>query len=238
LIKERGLDARGCVEKADLVALLSQHAPSAPTPPTREAATGEDDGFDAAALGVRELKRLLALHGVPLKGVAEKRELVDALQARLASCPICLCEPEGAVARCGSCRAAFCRGCAARHCVTAAENARLPVRCPSCPEAWPSATVAEALRDDVEGKRRYNVAARGVNELRAQRRITDKQHLEELKRAGVRQCPGCGALVEKVTADALSASLGTHGRDLRGNQRFNAVLFRGSRGEATQVATT
>ena len=49
-----------------------------------EGGPGADKDVDVDALGVKDLKRMLAARGVPMAGLAEKHELRDALRASLA----------------------------------------------------------------------------------------------------------------------------------------------------------
>ena len=71
-IAARGLDDSECVEKADLEAVLRRD--------------------DAASLPVRELKRLIELHGGTVPDAVEKAEFARALRETLKNCPICLDE--------------------------------------------------------------------------------------------------------------------------------------------------
>jgi hypothetical protein len=183
-IAARGLDDSECVEKADLEAVLRR----------------DDPGL----LPVRELKRLIELHGGTVPDAIDKTEFATALRETLRNCPICLDEigeasEDGwpAAVRCGACRGTFHRACASQHCLASADAGRLPPRCPTCPEAWPARTVKAALGPDAAAKARYNTAARGLNELRTRRRADNAATAAEMRGLGVRPCPTCGALVEK-----------------------------------------
>ena len=182
-IAARALDDSECVEKADLEAVLRRD--------------------DPASLPVRELKRLIELHGGAVPDAVEKAEFARALRETLKNCPICLDEigeaEDGwpAVVRCGACRGTFHRACASQHCLASADSGRLPPRCPTCPEAWPARTVKAALGPDAAAKAKYNTAARGLNELRTRRRRDGAATMAEMRGLGVRPCPTCGALVEK-----------------------------------------
>ena len=183
-IAARGLDDSECVEKADLEAVLRRD--------------------DPASLPVRELKRLITLHGGTVPDACEKAEFARALCETLKNCPICLDELDEvsedgwpAAVRCGACRGTFHRACASQHCLASADSGRLPPRCPTCPEAWPARTVKAALGPDAAAKAKYNTAARGLNELRTRRRRDDAATMAEMRGLGVRPCPTCGALVEK-----------------------------------------
>ena len=183
-IAARGLDDSECVEKADLEAVLRHN--------------------DPGLLPVRELKRLIELHGGTVPDAVEKAEFATALRETLKNCPICLDEigeasDDGwpAAVRCGACRGTFHRACASQHCLASADAGRLPPRCPTCPEAWPARTVKAALGPDAAAKAKYNTAARGLNELRTRRRRDDAATRAEMRGLGVRPCPTCGALVEK-----------------------------------------
>ena len=183
-IAARALDDSECVEKADLEAVLRRD--------------------DPASLPVRELKRLIELHGGTIPDACEKAEFVRALRETLRNCPICLDELDDvsddgwpAAVRCGACRGTFHRACASQHCLASADAGRLPPRCPTCPEAWPARTVKAALGPDAAAKAKYNTAARGLNELRTRRRRDDAATMAEIRGLGVRPCPTCGALVEK-----------------------------------------
>ena len=182
-IAARGLDDSECVEKADLEAVLRRD--------------------DPASLPVRELKRLIELHGGTVPDAVEKAEFARALRETLKNCPICLDEigesDDGwpAAVRCGACRGTFHRACASQHCLASADSGRLPPRCPTCPEAWPARTVKAALGPDAAAKAKYNTAARGLNELRTRRRADNAATAAEMRGLGVRPCPTCGALVEK-----------------------------------------
>ena len=183
-IAARGLDDSECVEKADLEAVLRRD--------------------DPASLPVRELKRLIELHGGTVPDAIDKSEFATALRETLKNCPICLDEigeasDDGwpAAVRCGACRGTFHRACASQHCLASADAGRLPPRCPTCPEAWPARTVKAALGPDAAAKAKYNTAARGLNELRTRRRRDDAATMAEMRGLGVRPCPTCGALVEK-----------------------------------------
>ena len=70
-IAARGLDDSECVEKADLEAVLRRD--------------------DPASLPVRELKRLIELHGGTVPDAIDKSEFARALRETL-KCPICLDE--------------------------------------------------------------------------------------------------------------------------------------------------
>ena len=136
-IAARGLDDSECVEKADLEAVLRHN--------------------DPGLLPVRELKRLIELHGGTVPDAVEKAEFATALRETLKNCPICLDEigeasDDGwpAAVRCGACRGTFHRACASQHCLASADSGRLPPRCPTCPEAWPARTVKAALAGGVE----------------------------------------------------------------------------------------
>ena len=67
-IAARGLDDSECVEKADLEAVLRRD--------------------DPASLPVRELKRLITLHGGTVPDAVEKTEFATALRETLRNCPI------------------------------------------------------------------------------------------------------------------------------------------------------
>jgi len=232
-LAERGLEAHGCLEKADLVRQLqdaegAHPVVSAPSP--CKGNTIQDARCSKnvlLTLRVSELRGLLSKHGMQevLSSATEKGELVDALAQKLAQCPICLDSASEDVdtatgkrqeSRCDGCRAPFHRSCAAGHMKAAAEAGRLPLCCPvpTCKERWRAPMVTWALNEQELDQ--YNASVRNVRELRQQASQSSgstpsapasPRTTQRLKELGVRACPKCAALIEKQSAGF------THGCD-------------------------
>jgi len=201
-IKRRKLDATGCLEKAELIALLHALGNQATNIATAAAGTGA-----LATLSVSELKRLLVCHGAEseITGAQEKHELVSALESCLCRCPICLDDSDAASTQdCGACRSKFHQNCAAQHALSSAEAARLPLLCPvpGCKARWPSTMVAWALHEE-EQLQRYNASVRSFREQRQGAAALSPRTAEALRGAGVRFCPACNVPIEKQEGGLL-----------------------------------
>eukprot|EP00929_Paragymnodinium_shiwhaense_P072427 TRINITY_DN36764_c0_g1_i1.p1 TRINITY_DN36764_c0_g1~~TRINITY_DN36764_c0_g1_i1.p1 ORF type:complete len:390 (+),score=48.39 TRINITY_DN36764_c0_g1_i1:55-1224(+) len=124
----------------------------------------------------------------------------------LQRCCICLEELRTDVAHssCDVCNAAYHNTCAARHALALAEEKGEPEAwCPgeNCRESWSLDLTKLFLAADGELAARYEIAAAAARELRASRPVggTDwsPQLLQELRPLGIRDCPSCGALIQK-----------------------------------------
>mmetsp|Transcript_129659 Transcript_129659/g.252503 ORF Transcript_129659/g.252503 Transcript_129659/m.252503 type:complete len:380 (-) Transcript_129659:33-1172(-) len=232
-LAEKGLDARGCLEKADLVQQLqdadeAHPVVSMPSPCKGNTIHNAQCGKHMLlTLRVPELQGLLVKHGMQeaLSSAREKEELVEALAPKLAQCPICLdsagVDIDNAIGkrteiRCDGCRAPFHRNCAAGHMKAAAEAGSLPLCCPipACKERWRAPMVTWALNEQELDQ--YNACVRNVRELRQQTSqsngsipsaLASPRTTQRLKELGIRACPRCGAFIEKQAAGI------THGCD-------------------------
>jgi len=171
----------------------------------------------------------LAAPGSP----AEANEVTELLCQRLKKCPICLStddvsltpmsscggrEAVGIATRCQRCRAPFHRACVAQYAMTSAEEGVVALRCPvpACSAPWSAHMPGWAL--DETQRARYDRAVHAAERLQAAAADIasgsasgsgaapelSPRSAACLRRAGVKPCPRCRALIQKQAEGLLT----------------------------------